>query len=268
MKTEEEEAAAEQQRAAARRAAEYLEQSRDAQEDLTDAIYNMLNEPTHRGGALSVHDPREYAGKWKGPRLGETQRVLVDYQLSRMRGGHGVVEFTMLQSVLSQLPRGTSYTLADVGCATGYYSEVIRFLCPEVPIEYTGIDYNQDSIDLARAYYPGVPFRTCDATSLSGTSDIVLLSGILEHVPNYQEAILRACEMAQRYVILHRMLLTSAPTTCTSGTQYFVPVIRFRHNRGEIMGLLHERGFRLLYETPPYQGANRSYLFERRSPEK
>jgi hypothetical protein len=33
-----EEAAAEQQRAAARRAAEYLEQSRDAQEDLTDAI--------------------------------------------------------------------------------------------------------------------------------------------------------------------------------------------------------------------------------------
>ena len=46
-----------------------------------------------------------------------------------------------------------SYTLADVGCATGYY---IRFLCPEVPIEYTGSDYNQDSIDLARAHYPGV----------------------------------------------------------------------------------------------------------------
>jgi hypothetical protein len=64
----------------------------------------------------------------------------------------------LLQSVLSRLPRGTSYTLADVGCATGYYSEVIRFLCTEVPIEYTGIDYNQDSIDLARAYYPGVPF--------------------------------------------------------------------------------------------------------------
>ena len=131
-------------------------------------------------------------------------------------------------------------------------------------INYKGIDYNKESIDLAKQYYPDISFDTGDITNLScEQSDIVLLSGVLEHIPDYKKSIIETCKVAKNYIILHRMLLVDTNNIYTSGTQYFVPVLRTKYNKNEIMNIFLENNFKVVYETQYYQGVNKTYVLQR-----
>ena len=55
--------------------------------------------------------------------------------------------------------------------------------------------------------YEKYNFSKQDITSLSFSNlhfETLLMSGVLEHIPNYELAISEACRVASKYVILHR----------------------------------------------------------------
>ena len=245
---------------AAHKAILYIEQHKNDNKDLSDIIYGILNETTYMGNNINIDAVQDYTEKWKFSHVGEIQRILVNYQLDRMHKNFKVIEFTMLKQVLEQLPKST-YSLTDIGCSSGYYYEVIK--CINMSIQYKGIDYNKESIDLAKYYYPDVSFNIGDITNLScEKSDIVLLSGILEHVPDYKKSIIEVCNISKKYIILHRMLFIDTNNVYTSGTQYFVPVLRAQYNKNEIMNIFLENKFKVIYETQYYQGVNKSYILQ------
>ena len=58
------------------------------------------------------------------------------------------------------------------------------------------------------------------------------------------------------------MLFIDTNNVYTSGTQYFVPVLRAQYNKNEIMNIFLENKFKVIYETQYYQGVNKSYILQ------
>ena len=63
------------------------------------------------------------------------------------------------------------------------------------------------------------------------------MSGVIEHVPDFKSAINELSRVSNKYIILHRIMLTDNDTFCTKGTQYFVDVIRYTYNKEQFLPL-------------------------------
>ena len=173
--------------------------------------------------------------------------------------------FNIIADIFNHIPKEAPLSLIDIGCTTGYYYEIIKFFTNH-QITYHGIDYNNESISLAKKYYPNIQLNVGDATNLQIDDklyDIVFLSGVIEHIPEYQKAINEICRISKRYIILHRIWLTNNNMICTKGTQYFVPVIRNQYNKIDFFNLFTQNSFKIIYETPYYDTNNKSYILQR-----
>jgi SAM-dependent methyltransferase len=167
---------------------------------------------------------RELADAWQDADIPAVQRRVVDVQLANLAQGKVDPVFAALAEALRyvDLPR---FSILDAACASGYYSEVIRVL-DQRPIAYEGCDYSPAMIESARAHEPGVPFSVEDLTALTKADDsfdVVLLAGVLEHIPDYPKALGEAGRVAREYLIVHRCPTVDGPEHLrTIGTQYNV----------------------------------------------
>ena len=165
---------------------------------------------------------RALADAWQDADIPAAQRGVVDVQLANLAKGEVDPVFAALASALRHvdLPR---FSILDGACASGYYGEVIHMLDPR-PITYEGCDYSPAMIASARAHQPGVPFSVQDLTALTmadASFDVVLLAGVLEHIPEYPKALRELSRVAREYLIVHRCPTVSGPDHVrTIGTQY------------------------------------------------
>lgn len=147
--------------------------------------------------------------------------------------------------------------LLEVGCGSGYYSEVLATLLPD-GIQYTGIDYSDAMIARARASYPSASFEVADATRLpyaDNAFDIVFNGVSLMHIIDYQGAIREAARVTARYCIFHTVpVFDDHPTRFLSKYAYGAPVVEIVFGKPELMKLCHDAGLRLEREWPgiPY----------------
>jgi ubiquinone/menaquinone biosynthesis C-methylase UbiE len=166
--------------------------------------------------------------------------------------------------------------LLEVGCGSGYYSDVFATLLPE-GVRYTGIDYSDAMIASARAHYPLAAFDVADATKLpypDGAFDIVFNGVSLMHIVDYRAAIQEAARVAARYCIFHGVpVFSDHPTTYLRKYAYGAPVVEIVFSKQEVMTLCRDAGLRLEREWPclPYDvfeatgqhSSSETYLFSR-----
>jgi SAM-dependent methyltransferase len=147
--------------------------------------------------------------------------------------------------------------ILEVGCGSGYYSEVFATLLASAPL-YTGIDYSDAMIVRARACYPSATFEVADATRLpyaDGAFDIVFNGVSLMHIIDYQAAIREAARAAARYCIFHSVpVFDNYRTTYLRKYAYGAPVVEVVFGKPELMSLCQDAGLRLKSEWPgiPY----------------
>jgi hypothetical protein len=105
---------------------------------------------------------------WKDEALPARQRALVHRELGEMYKGRDVVPFKVLADsltpILGRMPAGRR-SLLEIGCSSGYYYEVLRFLLSQ-PVDYTGVDYSVPMISMAQDYYPEANFKVADGANL------------------------------------------------------------------------------------------------------
>ena len=161
---------------------------------------------------------------WQDDAIPDLQRRVVDAQLANLERGVVDPVFTALATALTHVEL-ERFSILDAACASGYYSEVIRLLDPR-PIAYEGCDYSPAMIESAQAHHPGLPFSVEDLTALTKADrsvDVVLLSGVLEHIPEYRTALAESVRVARDYLIVHRCPTQPGPEHVrTIGTQYNV----------------------------------------------
>jgi SAM-dependent methyltransferase len=183
---------------------------------------------------------------WKNESLPQKQRALVARELDAMYKGAAVTPFDVLAKALRPLlTRHPSAPVLEIGCASGYYREVLRYLLGR-PIDYTGVDYSPAMINMARDYYPAGTFLVADGAKLPFPDQafpIVISSCVLLHVPNYQQHISETARVAANVVVVHRTPVCRSRQTHHLRKQgYGVDMVELCYNEGELIGLLGQAG--------------------------
>lgn len=222
-------------------------------EKSADEIYRRAQKVRFSEKKVAKSEIHEYADAWKDGSIPELQLSVSDFQLDQFRNGIIDPVFESLISILKYL-QDQKIKLLDLACATGYYSEIIGSLFPNVM--YTGADYSESMIVVAGERYPDKEFFVEDATSLSlqtDSFDCVMLSGALEHIPDYQKAIREICRVSKKYIILHRLpIAVNNELIHTLGSQYSIITPRTYFSEKYIERQFVHLGFCLRANIPTY----------------
>lgn len=228
-------------------------------------LWEKLN-PNNVETKINNDDALEYKDNWKANHVGKQQRVFVDEELKQFKNGQTPYVYNGFLQLLN-LIEGDNLSFLDVGCASGYYYEVANHQYPG-KIKYNGCDYNQDSIKIAKEHYPDIPFTVEDITQLTFTDkqfDVVMVSGVLEHVPEQNKAFDEMCRVTKDWLICHRVGLTTQEEHFTKGSQYKTPVVRYYFNKEKFVKRIVDRGFvfKSYINVYPNNENIQSFLFKR-----
>ncbi len=188
-------------------------------------------------------------GAWQSEDIPRRQRDLVNNQLAKYRRGGAIDVFDVLVQALRSVTHGNGMvTVLEVGCSSGYYSEVLEIA--KVPATYSGCDYSAAFISLAREIYPSIEFRVEDATKLSyetNAFDVVISGSCLLHIPEYETAIAETSRVARQYAIFHRTpVVMGQPNKFFRKLAYGVESVEIHFNEPQFLTLLRKHGFELL----------------------
>jgi SAM-dependent methyltransferase len=194
---------------------------------------------------------------WLAARTVKRQERAYRSLIAEARGGAPRIDLRVAADAVTATGI-TSPTLLDVGCGSGYYSEILATLVPG-GVRYTGTDYSQAMIDRARALYPSATFGVADATRLpypDRAFDIVFNGVSLMHIIDYPAAIREAARVAAHFCIFHSVPIFDGdhPTTFLHKYAYGAPVVEAVFGRQELLAICSNAGLRLAREWPsiPY----------------
>lgn len=104
--------------------------------------------------------------------------------------------------VLQKLASRRGIAVLDLGCGNGW---MYRYLAErQIPLRYTGVDFSEPLLNVARRLSPEAEFVRDDVEQLSTVRqsfDVVLYSHVLEMLGSPQAALLRAAELAPVVII-------------------------------------------------------------------
>lgn len=218
------------------------------------------------------------AGGWLAMRTVTRQERAYRALIAAMKRGEPRLDFRVAAEAIAATgiarPR-----LLEVGCGSGYYSEVFSTLVPG-GVRYTGLDYSGAMIERARANYPGAAFESADATRLpfaDGAFDVVFNGVSLMHIIDYAAAVREAARVAARFCVFHSVpVFHDHPTTFLKKYAYGAPVVEVIFGKQELMALCHDVGLVParewqclpydLYDVTGHHTTSETWLFSVRSP--
>ena len=200
-------------------------------------------------GSEVVAEGQRLRNSWQDDALPLRQRELVDQQLRRYRSGASIDVFDVFVDALRALPDlADGMSLLEVGCSSGFYSEVVEIA--GLPIKYSGCDYSNAFIRLAKEKHPAVDFTVEDATALQYTDrsfDIVVSGCCLLHIPEYAKGVTETARVARRYAIFHRTpVVWGQPEQWYRKQAYGVETVEIHFNEPEFLILLDKSGLELI----------------------
>ena len=237
---------------------------------LTSTDYRVL------GGAEEAREAQASSTGWLASRTVARQERAYANLIADMKRGEPRLDFKVAAEAVAATGLDKP-GLIEIGCGSGYYSEVFATLLPG-GVSYTGIDYSQAMIERARQRYPVVQFEVADAAKLpygDARFDIAFNGVSLMHIVDYAGAIREAARVAARYCILHTVpVFDDHRTTYLRKYAYGAPVVEIVFGRAELMSLCHQSDLQLVRTWPciPYDVAavtghrstTETYLFSKR----
>jgi ubiquinone/menaquinone biosynthesis C-methylase UbiE len=202
---------------------------------------------TSSSGCQILHEEPgpELENGWRDWHMAERQLEAFIPLLEQMRAGEAREDFVALAEAV-RLTQAESPLIIEVGCGSGWNSEVLRWLLKR-PFQYVGLDYSVAMTTLARQEYPKMPVVVGDATRLpfhDRSCDILLSGTVLMHVLGYQQAIRESRRVPKRWCIFHTIpVVVSRPTTYLRKYAYGTQVVEVVFNQNEFESLLANYGF-------------------------
>lgn len=195
---------------------------------------------------------KKLKSNWKNGAIPEKQKKVVDIQVANLYENKVDDVFVSLIKTMNKLPV-TDFTILDCACASGYYFDLLSTQLIK-NFTYTGSDYSPGMIKLAKERHPELPFSVQDITNLSfyeNEFNFVLVSGVLEHIPNFRDAISEVCRVAENSVIIHRCLINKTEKNIyTSGFLYNIKTPRIFYSKSFLENEFYKYGFVLDLVVP------------------
>lgn len=143
-------------------------------------------------------------------------------------------------------------TLLDAGCGGGHY--YWSFSNRAIPIEYSGLDYTPEMIDLARseicprAGLPPERFVLGDIEHLDETFDNIICFNVLTNSPHYGLPLDRLLACARKRIVLRESLgdtsiVRFTPDPYLDDGKRHIHVFHNTYEMAEVMAFMETRGF-------------------------
>lgn len=209
---------------------------------------------------------------WKNPEIPEEQLKIAEQELKMLHAGNAPSVYTVAADALGSIPGSDKLTLLDIGCASGYYFEVISTLIGK-RFTYTGADYSEPMLRLARKRYPNAKFMKLDIREIDLPDlayDVVFTGAVLVHVKEWEKALREVIRVSRAYLILHRVPVADGkPYRIEKRIYAGIPAFFNTFNRDELISFILEFGFRKIIEKNVYPNeregrGSMTYVFERR----
>jgi SAM-dependent methyltransferase len=207
-------------------------------------------------GLQEARDMSVSSGGWLAARTVARQERAYRGLIAAMKRGEPRLDLKVAAEAVTATGL-TNPRLLEVGCGSGYYSDVFAVLLAG-GVRYTGVDYSSAMIARARARSPSTAFEIADATRLpyaDGAFDIVFNGVSLMHIIDYQAAIREAARVAAGYCIFHTVpVFHDHRTMFLRKYAYGAPVVEVVFSKQELMQSCRDAGLRLEREWPsiPY----------------
>ncbi|HEV2764969.1 MAG TPA: class I SAM-dependent methyltransferase [Pyrinomonadaceae bacterium] len=111
-------------------------------------------------------------------------------------------------SLLDSIGRGAA-NLLDFGCGNGLYRVILAHHAPTARWAYTGADVNLEIIEWCRGAHAGARFEVVKQSGLlpfgDGEFDVVLASGVLQCVSDYEATLAELRRVTSGYVVVSRL---------------------------------------------------------------
>jgi len=234
---------------------------------LTSTDYRVLS------GVEEARSLTSSSGGWLAERTVERQERAYQGLIAAMKRGEPRLDFMVAASAVTASGLANP-RLLEVGCGSGYYSEVFDNLLGG-RLRYTGIDYSDTMIARARARYPSTAFDVADATRMpypDAAFDIVFNGVSLMHIIDYASAISEAARIARHSCILHTVpVFENHQTIYLRKYAYGAPVVEIIFGKQELMALCRRSGLQLeqawpcipydVFEVTGHRSTTETYLF-------
>jgi trans-aconitate methyltransferase len=134
-------------------------------------------------------------------------------------------------------------TLLDIGCGAGTYKTICESHLPNVT--YTGMDYSQEAIEIAKTRWGGVNWRVGDYQSLTEQDgaqyDILHAGAMLDVLPKGDEALSFLLSLGFKNIILGRVKLTEDDSNCSVYEVYNkIQTYAYSHNIPNLLRMFKE----------------------------
>ncbi len=204
---------------------------------------------------------------WKNTSIPSLQRQLTKSELEEMYLGKIIPPYEILANCINEI-NGKEKSIIEIGCSTGYYSEVLDYLLGK-NINYVGVDYSEEMIKIARETYENKSFFVEDATNLSFNNnhfEIVISGCCILHIPNYIIAISEAARISSEWVIFHRTPIIQTPTQFYKKKAYGVSCVEIHFNENEFLNICKSNQLKLIKEidvtfSPEY--TQKTFVFKK-----
>ncbi len=209
---------------------------------------------------------------WKSDMIPIRQRALIQRELKGLYENNIPFHYRVLSESLKAIA-GNHCKIAEIGCASGYYYEILEYLLG-LEIDYTGIDFSKPLLDMAKNYYPKAKFCNADGANTPFVDrhfDIVISSCVLLHVKQYFSHLIETTRIADKFVVLHRTPVSrQRETRFYNKTAYGIDTFEIRFNENEIVLAVINLGFELIgcYEIAVNEMSDEydvTYVFKRTS---
>ena len=207
---------------------------------------------------------------WKSIDIPEIQRELVQSELEQMYKGNIPILFDVLTKLLKLVINEKSEVL-ELGCSSGYYSEIIEYILG-IKLKYTGVDYSESFIKMAKDFYPNQKFICSNSDNIplnDNSVPIVISAGLLSHTVNYEEQIRESVRIAKNYIVFHRLPLCKNKQTHYNKKQiYGYDMLEIRYNENEILDIFNYNDLKLVKSIEYYTNSKddeyeSSFLFKK-----
>jgi SAM-dependent methyltransferase len=191
----------------------------------------------------------QLSGSWLEASIPAQQRRAIELELAAYKSGQASPVFDgLVEILLRNIPEVTGRSLLEIGCSSGYYSEILE--SRKVGVVYHGCDFSPAFVEMAREHYPSLDFKVENATQLGYSAaafDIVVSGCCLLHIPEYEKAIAEAARVSREFVIFHRtpVLHLSGPTFYTK-KGYGQEMLEIHFNEQSLVRLFTAHGMAVI----------------------
>ena len=167
---------------------------------------------------------------------------------------------------LLELIDGQFQSLLEIGSGWGGYCQVLKHIDPDA--DYCGCDISHHMINYSVQRWGPMFFQSDSSLLCAETSsfDVTCISGLIQHLADYRPSIREAVRVSRKYVMLHRVECTSAPSYEFIRRAYDSDVPTRRVNQGELLKFCQECGLKILGQETWSVGPsewNASFLLEK-----